>query len=479
MSKADTTRRLSLLLRQSLSLAFWRRPRSPVVLVGFGSFLFASAFAMLVYALQDFRNADPPAQFYADGLYLHGSYFLCVLFAAWLASWVLKRSALWLTLATILVLAGIGWMALAVQLPLWLEHASDLQLQAWQILAALGAFVMLLRTLDFLAREAGLLHRFAAALVLSALLGGPWVLRQGAWLWYLPEATDAETADAAASGEPATKSAAPDFDPEAVMYRQPELVQQRIDALREQTPGRIDLYTLAFAGDGSEAVFRNEVDYFDELMAKRFGADQRTLSLVNAADTIGSSPLATLTNLRVALAGIGAKMDRTEDVLLLFLTSHGSEDHELYVGMDPLALDQITPQDLRAALDDAGIQWRVVVVSACYSGGFVDALRGPRTLVITSARSDRTSFGCGADSDITWFGKAFLTEALNQTTDLTQAFAVASRQVRVWELAQGQTPSVPQMAEGSEIGAHLQSWRAGLSPGPALAFHPAVKASVN
>jgi len=196
---------------------------------------------------------------------------------------------------------------------------------------------------------------------------------------------------------------------------------------------------------------------------------------VNSPGAVGIDPLATLSNLRAALAGIGSKMDGNEDVLVLFLTSHGSENHQLYVGMPPLALDQIEPQDLRSALDDAKIRWRVVVVSACYSGGFIDALRDPRTLVITSARADRASFGCGADSDITWFGKAFLTEALNQTTDFEQAFALASRKVREWELAQSQIPSVPQMAEGSAIAAHLQAWRKDLTPGAALAFHPAAK----
>jgi hypothetical protein len=463
------------ILRQSLSLAIWRRPHSPVVLVGFGSFLLACAFALAAFALQDYHGADPGSLFYPDGLQLHAAYFLCVLIAAWLTAWLLKRPALWLTLASFVALVGIPWMALALQLPVWLADADVLQLEAWQILLAIGAFVVLLRVVGFLARDAGFAHRLTVAVLFVSMLAGPWTWRQSAWLWYPPdEQTDAPVLDNADSHSPA-----PGFDPEAVIYRQPALLRQKLDGLRAQTPGRIDLYALGFAGDGSEPVFRNEVDYFDALMTRRFGAAHRVLPLVNAPDTVDADPLATLSNLRTAIAGIGAKMDRNEDVLMLFLTSHGSQDHRLFVGMEPLDLDQIQPHDLRSALDDAGIRWRVVVVSACYSGGFVDALRDPRTLVITSARSDRASFGCGADSDITWFGKAFLAEAMNQTTDLAQAFALASRKVREWELAQGQTPSVPQMAEGSEVAAHLQRWSAGLNPGPALAFHPAAKAATN
>ncbi len=471
----SAARKLNEVMRQSLSLTFWRRPRSPVVLVGFGSFLFACAFALAISALQDFRNTDPPAHFYTNGLHQQASYFLCVLMAAWLAAWTLKRPALWLTLASIVVLVGIAWMALAVQLPIWLVDAEELQLDAWWILLSFGVFTVLLRAVGFLARDAGFVRRFFSVLLLAAMLADPWIWRQTAWLWYPPDDQQDEAVAEKADSEPAL----PSFDPEALIYQQPALVQQRLAGLRAQTPGRIDLYALGFAGDGSESVFRNEVDFFDELMAQRFGAVGRTLPLVNSPDTLDSEPLATLSNLRGTLAGIGSKMDGDQDILLLFLTSHGSENHQLYVGMQPLALDQIDPQDLRAALDEAKIRWRVVVVSACYSGGFVDALRDPHTLVITSARSDRTSFGCGADSDITWFGKAFLTEALNQTTDFEQAFSLASHKVREWELAQGQTPSVPQMAVGSEIGAHLQEWRKSLTPGTALAFHPVVKTLAN
>jgi hypothetical protein len=165
-------------------------------------------------------------------------------------------------------------------------------------------------------------------------------------------------------------------------------------------------------------------------------------------------------------------MDPAEDVLFLFLTSHGSEDHQLYVNLPPLPLRQIRPDDLRAALDDAGIRWRVVVVSACYSGGFVPALHDPRTLVITAARADRSSFGCGSESRITWFGHAFLAEALNQDTDFERAFALARTRIAGWEREQGETASEPQIYVGPEIAARLAAWRADAAPGPAVVFSP-------
>lgn len=189
----SAARKLNEIMRQSLSLAFWRRPRSPVVLVGFGSFLFACAFALATFEVQDIRNADPGSMFYPDGLPLHASYFLCVLIATWLASWLLRRPALWLTLASLVVLVGIPWMALALQLPVWLADADDLQLEAWQILLALGAFVALLRVIGFAARDAAIFRRFVATALIASLLTGPWIWRQSAWLWYAPDDQDEQS----------------------------------------------------------------------------------------------------------------------------------------------------------------------------------------------------------------------------------------------------------------------------------------------
>lgn len=260
---------------------------------------------------------------------------------------------------------------------------------------------------------------------------------------------------------------------EDLMYAQPDLIDASLKQLRAQTPGRVDLYAVGFAGDAREPPFRNEVHYLSRLMAQHFGAPGHMVELINSAQTFERTPLATRTNLYQALAGVARTMDVDEDVLLLFLTSHGSPEHELYVEMGAMPLDQLTPEDIRDALDAAGIRWRIVIVSACYSGGFIPALRDPRTLVITAARSDRASFGCGNDSEITWFGKAFLTDALNQTSDFHDAFLRARQTIAGWEKRDEEKPSEPQYWAGSEIQKKLDAWRAANPPGPAVSFAPA------
>jgi hypothetical protein len=296
------------------------------------------------------------------------------------------------------------------------------------------------------------------------------------YAWYLldhPSAVVSQLVPQPVRVPPRT-GAPPALDPrelEELMQRQPALLERAVDELRPQRPGHIDLFGIGFAGDGTERVFRNEVEYFARLMSSRFDADGHTLSLVNSSESRGPVPLATLENLRDALMLVGARMDRDEDVLVLFLTSHGSREHELVVDRPPLVLGDIRPEELREVLDEAGIRWRVLIVSACYSGGFVPYLRDPRTLVITAARKDRTSFGCGSESRITWFGDAFLARALNETTDFQLAFAKAQASIRAWEKQDGETASEPQMYTGAEIGPKLSAWRAGApSPGGAVPF---------
>ncbi len=46
----------------------------------------------------------------------------------------------------------------------------------------------------------------------------------------------------------------------------------------------------------------------------------------------------------------------------------------------------------------------VAIVSGCYSGIFLgQATEGPNRIILTAARRDRTSFGCSADEDSTYF----------------------------------------------------------------------------
>lgn len=261
--------------------------------------------------------------------------------------------------------------------------------------------------------------------------------------------------------------------PEQVIYAQSDLLDREIARLKPRTPGKVNLYAIAFAGDGSENVFRNEAEYFDELFSQRLGAADHVIVLENNPASLATRPLATWSNLEDALDAVASKMDPQQDILLVYFTTHGSEDHTLLVDMDPLPLDQIGATDLPGILAEHPFKYKVVIVNACYSGGFIPPLENADTMIITAARADRSSFGCGEQSELTWFGHAFLVDALNKTDDLQQAFQLASTQVAAWEKRDNYESSDPQISIGDGIAAQLAQWRRGLTPGPAIPFTPA------
>jgi len=260
---------------------------------------------------------------------------------------------------------------------------------------------------------------------------------------------------------------------EPLATRDHALIDAAVAAMPAGTGDAPALYVVGVAGDAGEDVFRNEVRFLTERVAPRLGAGARALALVNHIDRLKGTgtPLATTPNLRHALA-LGAHMDRERDVLLLYLTMHGSPDHALGLALPDGSEDTITPDALRAALDASGIVHRVVVISACYSGGFVPALKDPDTLVLTAARPDRPSFGCGSESTITFFGHAWLLDGLNADRDFANAYRSAARAIKQRERKLGYERSGPQIAVGARIGETLSRWQATLPADPPPAVYP-------
>lgn len=254
---------------------------------------------------------------------------------------------------------------------------------------------------------------------------------------------------------------------EAAFYAQPALLERSLAAVLPQRPERIDWYFLGVAGASYQNVFRSEAEGARALFDARFGAGGRSLLLVNNDDTLYAQPIATRTSIERALATFSARMDRDNDVLFLFITSHGSEEHEIELSHWPLDLKGITPSWLRRVLDESGIRRRVIVLSACYAGGFADVLQGPDTLLITAAGADKPSFGCTDDADFTYFGRAFIDEALRREYSLRAAYEQAVASIHQRERGQGFESSDPQWLLGERLAADLPLLEAALFPPPA------------
>ncbi|HKK07223.1 MAG TPA: C13 family peptidase [Gammaproteobacteria bacterium] len=283
----------------------------------------------------------------------------------------------------------------------------------------------------------------AFAIYLAMYLGPLFLFSHGATFWY-PAPDHHRGPDRWATYR--------HMDAESLMYAQPQLLDKTLARLAPQRRGVADMYFVGFAGYARQDVFRKEVEYTRRLFDKRFDTRGRSVMLINSLKTRKRVPLATATNLKRTLARIGKTMDPDHDVLVLFMTSHGGHrPPELDVDFWPLALNQVTPARLKRDLDAAGIKWRLLIVSSCYSGGFVKPLETPYTLITTAAAADRTSFGCSNDNDFTYFGEAFIRDQLTHTYSFVDAYGKAAAAIHAREGREHLRPSEPQLFVGRKM----------------------------
>lgn len=219
----------------------------------------------------------------------------------------------------------------------------------------------------------------------------------------------------------------------------------------------IQLYSLVVAGDGQQSVFLREADYVSNMLKVRFGASGQ-VTLVNHRDQLATRPMATRESLSRAVRTL-AERSGPEDLVFIYLTSHGSADHQLVLDQPRLQLADLSAAELSSALAPLKGRDKVIVISACYSGGYIAPLKDERTVIMTAARADRVSFGCSEEADFTYFGDALFAQALNQTDDLKQAFELARATVAEREQREGFEASEPQMWAPPAVLAHWQRLR--------------------
>lgn len=263
-------------------------------------------------------------------------------------------------------------------------------------------------------------------------------------IWYEPE------------GEEYTSYTRTAHEAERLLMGQPARIDAAVAAMAPRS-GDTSTYMVGFAGVGEQKVFAGEISLAAKVIGDRYGTQQRTLLLVNDQRDLESRPLASVTGLKLALADIGKRMDRDRDVLFLVISSHGSQEPAISVSNGGIPLNELTGKDLKAALDDAGIRWRVVVISACHAGAFIPYLRDDRSIVIAAAAPDRSSFGCSNDRDLTDFGEAFIRDALPKSTSIRSAFETAQANIAAREKAAHLTPSMPTAFFGTAIESKLHN----------------------
>lgn len=238
---------------------------------------------------------------------------------------------------------------------------------------------------------------------------------------------------------------------QALLDAQPNMVSQQNQQLTPQSPNKNDLYFVGFAANSNQDVFMKEVIYAQKLFDQKFATQGHSLLLVNNSLTQDRYPMATSENLSASLRSIGQQMDTNNDILFLFMTGHGEPRYGLNASFGANHNETISPRELKSILDESQIKWRVIVVSACFSGSFVKELSAMNTLIITASDPYHASFGCTNTADFTFFGEAFFKNNLTQTRSFYQAFIDAKEEITLREKKLGLKASNPMFQSAQPI----------------------------
>lgn len=243
---------------------------------------------------------------------------------------------------------------------------------------------------------------------------------------------------------------------EKILAEDRQRLNNQIESLEPEQPGEMDAYFLAVGGDGTESVFKRDIEVARTGLQALFDVEKRAIMLLNHRD-YETFPLATRPSIATALQALDEQMNPEEDLLVIHLVSHGKQNGQLLLQQPGVELPDLSPEDFAEMLEPLNARRKLLVVSACYSGQWINELKDSDTLIMTSAREDRTSFGCGDDSEMTWFTKAVYQSVGLSLTDPEAMFEQVKEQIRTWEEEIGMEEerwSYPQ----SHLGEGLRKW---------------------
>ena len=201
-------------------------------------------------------------------------------------------------------------------------------------------------------------------------------------------------------------------------------------------------YGLVIGGLGGEKKYVEQHlawarGFYEVLNAEHDFPADRLFLLVEDPDAAGGPPAvkSTLAEIQAALAELARRV-RPGDDLFVLLIGHGSA-----TGTGPrlnIPGPDLTADALRDALDEIEARYTVVVNGASSSAPFIDALSGPRRVVITATKS-------GAERLSTVFPEHLLTALKAQAGDLDkdgrvsvlESFVYARNKTAEWYDGQG------------------------------------------
>lgn len=233
-------------------------------------------------------------------------------------------------------------------------------------------------------------------------------------------------------------------------------------AFNRAVPGPVGLKAVLVAGDRELPVFDNATRYLhDRLIAA--GLPAGDIHRLSAADH-PQGGTAEATSLAAIASRIGGLKPGAGEGCFVFLSSHGHPREGFVLARSQ---EYLTPAQLDRMLSSgcASVP-TIVVVSSCYSGGFAaPPMTRPNRIILTAARSDRASFGCGAGFTYNIFDQCFL-GALDGALTWRDVAVRTKGCVATREAAMKQPASEPQAYFGAAVPDMSAPWRGlGSDPG--------------
>ena len=219
-------------------------------------------------------------------------------------------------------------------------------------------------------------------------------------------------------------------------------------AVAADTPSTLHYKAVLIAGDFSAAAFDHATEAMQErLLAHRTAPDDvQRLSAARAAAGRNGVQSSTIDHV---LAAIEHMHPGPGEGCFVFATSHGAYGEGFVLVPSQ---DFLTPEALDHALDiGCGNAPTVAIISACFSGIFAKPpMARSNRIILTAARDDRTSFGCGAGFQYTVYDRCLL-QALDHSAGWPAAYAMIKSCVAAREKSFRIKASEPQAWFGDAV----------------------------
>lgn len=236
-----------------------------------------------------------------------------------------------------------------------------------------------------------------------------------------------------------------------------KLMGDALNALEPQRTGVQDVYLIT-ASFWDDPVFEREATQAQTILREHLGVSGgRSILLSAGGNGPRNYPAATPDNFAAAIGQVGSLIDPAEDLVVLFLTTHGQSDGTAALREQNRLRANLRPAHLGVMLSQANIRNRVVIVSACFAGAFIAPLASDSTIVMAAAAPDRSSFGCEPQNEWTFFGDAYFNRSVRGGEDMIGAFDSAKRLIVQWERERNLSPpSNPQIFVGARAASMLR-----------------------